>query len=65
MHFQDQRGLFADRARVVIDRRLVGGADLAQLRAARFQNFANSKSAADLDQLAARNDDFVLRDLRT
>src|SRR5205814_8255386 len=33
--------------------------DFAQLRAAGFKNFGNAKSAADLDQLAARNDDFL------
>ena len=59
MHFQNERGLFADRARIICERRFVGGADFAQFRAARFEYFADPKSATDLDEFAARNDDFV------
>ncbi len=53
MNFENERRLFANRARVIGQRRFVGGADFAEFRAARFQDFANSKAAADLNQLAA------------
>ena len=59
MNFQNERGLLADGAHVIGERRFVGGADLAQFRAARFQNLADAKASADLDQFAARNDDFA------
>ena len=59
MHFQKQRRLFADGAGVIGERCLVGRADFAKLRAARFQDFADAKTAADLDEFAARDDDFV------
>src|SRR5260370_2672839 len=59
MNFENQRGLFPDRARVICECRFVGGADFAQFRAARFQDFADAKASADLDQLAARDDNFT------
>src|SRR5438270_5220010 len=59
MNFQNERGLFADRARIICKRRFVGGADFAQFRATRLKDFADPKTAADLDQFAARNDHFV------
>ena len=59
MNFENECGLFPDRARVICECRFVGGADFAQFRAARFQDFADAKAAADLDQLAARDDDFM------
>src|SRR5437868_4680188 len=59
MNFQDQRGLFANRARIICKRCFVGGADFAQFRATRLKDFADPKTAADLDQFAARNDHFV------
>src|SRR2546423_12729541 len=58
MNFQNQRGLFANDAAVIGESCFVGGANFAQLRTARFQEFANSKAAADLNQLAPRNDGF-------
>ena len=60
MNFQNERGLLADGAHVIGERRFVGRADLAQFCAARFQNLADAKASPDLDQFAARNDDFVL-----
>src|SRR6266568_1439974 len=59
MNFQNEGGLFTDGARVIRERCLVSGADFAQFRTARFQNFANAKASADLDQLAARNNHFI------
>src|ERR1700730_2328484 len=59
MNFENERGLFTDRARIIRRRRLVGGADFTQLCTARFQNFTDPKTSADLDQFAARNDHFV------
>ena len=58
MHFQNERGLFADGARIISERRFVGRADFAQFRAARLKNFADPKASTDLDQFAARDDDF-------
>ena len=57
MDFQHQRGVAIDRASVVADACLVGRADFAQARAARLENLWNAKAAADLQQLAARDDD--------
>src|SRR5438105_8756832 len=59
MNFQNERGLFANRERVVGESCFVGGADLAKFRTSRFQKFADPKAAADLDELAARDDHFV------
>src|SRR5213078_775698 len=58
MHFQNERGLFADGARIICERRFVGRAYFAQFRAARLQDFADSKASADLHEFAARDDDF-------
>ena len=60
MNFQNQRSLFANRARVIGKGRFVRRTDFAQFRAARFQDFADPKTAADLDQFAAGNDNFDL-----
>src|SRR5690242_5717025 len=64
MDFENQRGLLADRACIVCQCRLVGGTDFAKFGPACFQDFANSKTATDLNEFAARNDDFVWRDTR-
>ena len=55
MHFQNQRRLAGDRAGVVVERRLVRRAHLAQPRAARLEDIGNPESAADLHQLAPGN----------
>src|SRR5438067_1192051 len=57
MNFQNECSLFPNGAGVISERRFVGGADFAQFRATRPQNFADAKTAANLDQFAARNDD--------
>ena len=49
--------LTADRAGVVADGGLVGRADFAQPRAAGLENLGDPEAAADLHQLAARDDD--------
>ena len=59
MHFQDHRGFARDAPRIIIDRGLVGRAHFAKPRAAGFQNFRNAEPAANLNQLAAGNDDFI------
>ena len=51
----------ADGGGVVVERGAVGGADLAQPRAAGFEDFGDAETAADLDQFAARDDDFLFR----
>ena len=50
-----------DRAGVVAERRLVRRADFAQPRAARLENLRDAEAAADLHQLAARDDDLGRR----
>src|SRR5207302_7417321 len=65
MHFQNERGLFAESARIISERRFVGRADFAQLLAARLKNFAVPKTSADLHQLAAGNDRLRLGAIRT
>ena len=59
--FQDERRLARDGAGVVLERRLVRRADLAQPRAARLEHVRDPESAADLHQLAAGDDDLVRR----
>src|SRR5262249_45131406 len=41
--------------RIIFECGLVGRAHFSQLRAARFENFADAKPTADLDELAARD----------
>jgi len=59
MHLQNQRRLAANRAAVILERCFVGRAYLAQPRSAGFENVGNPKAAADLDEFAARDNDFV------
>src|SRR5438045_8941095 len=54
MHFKNERGLFADSARIISERRFVGRADSAQLRAARLQNYLAPTPSADLHRPSAR-----------
>src|SRR5690349_20783440 len=61
MNLQNQRRLFANGARIIVDRGFVGCADFAERSAAGVQDFANSKSSPDLDELAAGYENFVFR----
>src|ERR1700722_17273700 len=61
MHFQDQRGLARDRAGEISKRSLVGCSNFTQPRATRLEDFRNPEPAADLNQLAARNHNLILR----
>ena len=65
VHLQNQAGLRTDGPGVVVKGGVVGGADLAQFRTARFENFRKAKTSADLHQFAARNDDlcFLRREM--
>ena len=59
MHAQDDRRAIGDRGGVVGDAGPVGGADLAQDRAGLGHDVRDTKTAADLHQLTARDDDFT------
>ena len=48
MNLQDHCCVRTDGSRVIIDRRFVGGADLVQLRARRFDDLTDPESATDL-----------------
>src|ERR1700677_4246163 len=63
MDFQNERRPAGNRASVIPKRGLVRGADFTQLRSAEFEYLRYAKSAADLDELAAGNDHFVLQRL--
>ncbi len=56
---EDHAGLGTDGADVVLEVGAVGGAHLAQHRAGAAQDVRDPELAADLDQLAARDDDFL------
>ena len=58
MHLQDQGGFGTNRFCIIVEGGFVGRADFPQPRAARFQNFADPESTADLDQFASGNDHF-------
>src|ERR1700719_4585292 len=58
MDFENERRLLGNGARIVGEGGLVGRADFSQLGATRFQNLADPKTAADLHQLSAGNDNF-------
>ena len=57
MHAENQRRPLADRGGVVGEPRLVRGAHFAQDRPGLRHHVGDSEAAADLDQLAARDDD--------
>ncbi len=61
VHLHQQPGARADRVRVVAQVGAVGRADLAQLGAGTTHDVGDAEGAADLDQLAARHDDFLFR----
>ena len=56
VHLHEQRGARADRRGIVLEMGAVGGADLDQLAPARAMMSGMRNDAADLDQLAARDD---------
>ena len=58
MHFQNHRRLRGNGASVIGQSCFVRRPDLAQRRAGRFQNLAHTKTAPDLDKLAAGDDHF-------
>ena len=55
---KNEGGLFANRSRIVGQSCFVGCSDFPQTRAARLKNFCDSKSAANLDQLATGDNNF-------
>ena len=60
VHLHQQPGLGRDRSRVVTDARAVGRSDLDQARAGHGHHVGDAEGAADLDQLAARDRDFLV-----
>ena len=54
-----RRGVRPDRPFVVAEARDVRGADFAERRAADGHDLRDAEAAADLDELAARDDDFL------
>ena len=56
MDLEDEAGIRPDRGLVVLEVGAVGGADLRQQRAGAGHDVRHAKGAADLDQLAARDD---------
>jgi hypothetical protein len=61
MNFQNHCAPGINRAPVIIECCFVGSSDLAKYGACGFDYFTNSKTASDLDDFTARNDDFVFR----
>ena len=59
MDLHDRRGVGTDRRGVVLEMRAIGGADLDQSAAGAGHDVGNAEGAADLDQLAARDDDLA------
>ena len=59
VNLEDERGLFAERRRIVLEVRAVGGSDLDQPRAGARHDVGHAEGAADLDQFAARDDRFA------
>jgi hypothetical protein len=59
MHLHQQRGARPDGFREVLEVGAVGGADLDQLRPGALHDVRHAEGAADLDQLAARDDDLL------
>ena len=58
MDAEDGAGVRVDRLGVIAEMRLVGRPDFAQDGPARGHDVGHAERAADLDELAARNDDF-------
>ena len=59
VHLQEHAGIGADGVGVVLEMGAVGGADLAQGGAGAAHDVGDAELAADLDQLAARDDDLL------
>ena len=59
MHAQQERRFGADGVSKVAQMRAVGGPHLHQFGAALAQHVGDAKAAADLDELAARDDDLT------
>ena len=59
MHAQQQLRAVGDGTLVIADTGAIGGSDLAQHRARFRHHVGNAERAADLDQLAARNQNFA------
>ena len=57
MDLEDEPGPLAERGRVVPQVRAIRRADLAQARPGRLEQLGDPEAVADLDHLAARNDD--------
>jgi hypothetical protein len=58
MHAEEQTSVIGNRALVVAQARAIGGADFAEQRAAFVHDVGDAEAIADLDQLAAGDDDF-------
>src|SRR5204863_1326555 len=58
MNFENESCVGPNCFRVIVERGLIRGADLAQFRPSRFDDFANAKVAADLDQFTTRDYNF-------
>ncbi len=59
VHDEDGAGVGADRRLVVGEMRAIGGAHLAEARAAPRENVGDAEGTADLDQLAPADDDLL------
>src|SRR5262249_11984483 len=59
MHLEEQRRARAERLRIVLEVRAIGGPYLAELRAGAAHDVGQAEGAADLDQLAARDQHFA------
>ncbi len=59
MDLHDRRGIGANGGGIVLEMRAVGGADLDQPAAGASHDVGNAEGAANLDQLAARDDDLA------
>ena len=59
MDLHDRRGVGPDRGGVVLEMGAVGGADLDQPAAGAGHDVGDAEGAADLDELAARDDDLA------
>ncbi len=60
MNAEEHARFVGDSVCVIGDARAVGGADFAQHRAALRHDFRNAEAIADLDQFAARDEDFTV-----
>src|SRR6266480_1412824 len=58
MNSENESGVWPNCILIIIESRLIRGADFAQFCPSRFDDFANTKAAADLDQFAARDYNF-------